>query len=89
MIIRYNKTKYIMKGAFVMKGHLEIFEHRLKNSVAKLPRIEQLDLDREFLNYEQALGESIKFYDVQSGQTLADYYTSTFVQFIKEKLNEK
>ena len=79
MIIRYNKTKYIMKGAFVMKGHLEIFEHRLKNSVAKLPR----------LNYEQALGESIKFYDVQSGQTLADYYTSTFVQFIKEKLNEK
>ena len=39
-----------------------------------------------FLEYEQALGDTIAFYDVKSGSTLADYYASTFVQFIKNKL---
>ncbi len=69
-----------------MKGHLEIFEHRLKNMVTKLPGIEKLDVDQEFLTFEQELGNSIPFYDVKSGSTLADYYASTFTQFIKTKL---
>lgn len=69
-----------------MKGHLEIFEHRLKNMVSKLPGIERLDLDQEFLCFEQELGASIPFYDVTSGSTLADYYASTFNRFIKAKL---
>lgn len=69
-----------------MKGHLEIFEHRLKNMVTKLPGIERLDLDKEFLQFEQELGDSIPFYDVKSGCTLADYYASTFTQFVKAKL---
>ena len=70
-----------------MKGHLEIFEHRLKAMVAKLPGIEALNIDEAFVEYEQALGDTIPFYDVKSGSTLADYYASTFVQFIKNKLN--
>ena len=69
-----------------MKGHLEIFEHRLKAMVTKLPGIDKLDIDQAFLEYEQALGDTIAFYDVKSGNTLADYYASTFVQFIKNKL---
>lgn len=69
-----------------MKGHLEIFEHRLKNMVTKLPGIEKLDIDQQFLTFEQELGNSIPFYDVKSGSTLADYYASTFTQFIKTKL---
>ena len=69
-----------------MKGHLEIFEHRLKNMVEKLNGIERLDIDQEFLNFEQELGNSIPYYDVKSGSTLADYYASTFTRFIKEKL---
>lgn len=69
-----------------MKGHLEIFEHRLKAMVAKLPGADALDIDQAFLEYEQALGDTIAFYDVKSGSTLADYYASTFVQFIKTKL---
>lgn len=69
-----------------MKGHLEIFEHRLKAMVAKLPGADTLDIDQAFLEYEQALGDTIAFYDVKSGSTLADYYASTFVQFIKNKL---
>ena len=69
-----------------MKGHLEIFEHRLKAMVTKLPCIDTLDIDQAFLEYEQALGDTIAFYDVKSGSTLADYYASTFVQFIKNKL---
>ncbi|MFR6290163.1 MAG: hypothetical protein ACLUKQ_01785 [Peptococcaceae bacterium] len=69
-----------------MKGHLEIFEHRLKNMVTKLPGIEKLDIDQEFLTFEQELGNSIPFYDVKSGSTLADYYAYTFTQFIKTKL---
>lgn len=69
-----------------MKGHLEIFEHRLKAMAAKLPGSDTLNLDQAFLEYEQALGDTIPFYDVKSGSTLADYYASTFVQFIKAKL---
>lgn len=69
-----------------MKGHLEIFEHRLKNMVTKLNGIERLDIDQEFLMFEQALGDTIPFYDVKSGSTLADYYASMFTQFIKAKL---
>lgn len=69
-----------------MKGHLEIFEHRLKNMVIKLPKIDSINLDQAFLEYEAALGNTIAFYDVQSGMTLADYYASTFTQFIKDKL---
>ncbi len=69
-----------------MKGHLEIFEHRLKAMAAKLPGVDTLDIDQAFLEYEQALGDTIAFYDVKSGSTLADYYASTFVQFIKAKL---
>ena len=69
-----------------MKGHLEIFERRLKAMVTKLPGIDTLDIDQAFLEYEQALGDTIAFYDVKSGSTLADYYASTFVQFIKNKL---
>ena len=69
-----------------MKGHLEIFEHRLKNMVTKLSGIERLDLDQELLNFEQELGNTIPFYDVKSGSTLADYYASAFTQFIKAKL---
>ena len=70
-----------------MKGHLEIFEHRLKNMVAKLPHIDHIDLDQAFVDYEAALGASIPFYDVHSGVTLADYYASTFTQFVKERLS--
>lgn len=69
-----------------MKGHLEIFENRLKNMVTKLNGIERLDINQEFLNFEQALGDTVPFYDVKSGSTLADYYASTFTQFIKAKL---
>ena len=69
-----------------MKGHLEIFEHRLKAMAAKLPGVDTLDIDQAFLEYEQALGDTIAFYDVKCGSTLADYYASTFVQFIKAKL---
>ena len=69
-----------------MKGHLEIFENRLKAMVTKLPGADTLDIDQAFLEFEQALGDSIPFYDVKSGSTLADYYASTFVQFIKGKL---
>ena len=69
-----------------MKGHLEIFEHRLKAMAAKLPGVDTLDIDQAFLEYEQALGDTIAFYDLKSGSTLADYYASTFVQFIKAKL---
>lgn len=69
-----------------MKGHLEIFEHRLKNMVTKLNGIERLDIDQEFQKFEQELGNSVPYYDVKSGSTLADYYASAFTQFIKAKL---
>lgn len=66
-----------------MKGHLEIFEHRLKYMASRLPGADALDLDQEFLRFEQALGTTIPFYDVKNGSTLADYYASAFTQFIK------
>lgn len=69
-----------------MKGHLEIFENRLKNMVTKLPGIERLNIEQEFLNFEQELGNRIPFYDVKSGNTLADYYATVFTQYIKAKL---
>jgi len=69
-----------------MKGHLEIFEHRLKNMAEKLPNINSIDLDEAFLEFERELGNSIPFYDVKCGSTLADYYASNFMQFIKAKL---
>ena len=69
-----------------MKGHLEIFEHRLKDMAQKLPNSQNLDLDQTFLEFEQALGESIPYYDVKCGSTLADYYASNFMQFVKKKL---
>ena len=48
-----------------MKGHLEIFEHRLKNMAEKLPNINSIDLDEAFLEFERELGNSIPFYDVK------------------------
>ncbi len=69
-----------------MKGHLEIFEHRLKSIASKLPGAEVLDLDQEFLRFEQALGSEIPYYDVKSGITLADYYASSFTRFIKSAI---
>ena len=54
--------------------------------VEKLNGIERLDIDQEFLNLEQELGNTIPYYDVKSGSTLADYYASTFTRFIKDKL---
>lgn len=69
-----------------MKGHLEIFENRLKSMAEKLPGSDQLDLDEAFLSFEQELGVSIPFYDVKNGSTLADYYASTFIQFVKAKI---
>lgn len=72
-----------------MKGHLEIFENRLKNIVAKLPNVERLDLNVEFLAFEQALGDKVPYYDVTSGPTLADYYASAFTQFIKEQIRKQ
>ena len=69
-----------------MKGHLEIFEHRLKNMAEKLPNIQSINLDDAFLEFEASLGNTLPFYDVNCGSTLADYYTSAFMQFIKTKL---
>jgi len=66
-----------------MKGHLEIFEHRLKDMASKLPQAQALNIDEIFLAFEQELGNSIPYYDVHSGSTLADYYASTFMQFVK------
>lgn len=65
-----------------MKGHLEIFENRLKE-IAKGLLKDKSAVDSIFLDFEKALGETIAFYDVQSGVTLADYYQSQFIQFVK------
>ena len=65
-----------------MKGHLEIFENRLKE-IAKGLLKDKSAADSIFLDFEKALGETIAFYDVQSGVTLADYYQSQFIQFVK------
>ncbi|MFM9413448.1 hypothetical protein ACKQTC_03605 [Peptococcus simiae] len=70
-----------------MKGHLELFENRLKAAGAKLPGADQLDMDRVFADFAAALGtEALPFYDVQSGPTLADYYQSHFIRFVKNAL---
>lgn len=42
-----------------MKGHLEIFEHRLKDMAQKLPGAQNLDMEQTFLQFEQALGTEI------------------------------
>ena len=69
-----------------MKGHLEIFEHRLKDMAQKLPGTQNLDMEHTFLQFEQSLGTEIPYYDVHNGSTLADYYASNFMQFVKNKL---
>ena len=61
-----------------MKGHLELFENRLKQVAKGLKGSEAMN----------SLGESIPYYDVHSGVTLADYYNAQFVQFVKAKLKE-
>lgn len=67
-----------------MKGHLELFENRLKAAGAKLPGGDRLDMDEVFDDFAAALGtEALPFYDVQSGSTLADYYQSHFIRFVK------
>ncbi len=68
-----------------MKGHLELFEHRLKQVGEKLPGMEGKDIDAVFAAFEQALGsDEVPFYDVHSGSTLADYYNSQFIRFVKK-----
>ena len=63
-----------------MKGHLELFEHRLKQVGEKLPGI-----DAVFDAFVEALGtDEVPFYDVHSGSTLADYYNSQFIRFVKK-----
>lgn len=70
-----------------MKGHLELFENRLKAVGAKLKGAENLDIDQVFMEFEQALGtEEVPFYDVHSGPTLADYYNSQFIRFVKKRV---
>lgn len=68
-----------------MKGHLEIFEHRLKAVAKRLPGVAEGGEDELFAAFEAALGtEGIPFYDVKCGSTLADYYQSQFVKFVKK-----
>lgn len=68
-----------------MKGHLELFEHRLKQVGEKLPGMEGKDIDAVFAAFEQVLGsDEVPFYDVHSGSTLADYYNSQFIRFVKK-----
>ena len=68
-----------------MKGHLELFEHRLKQVGEKLPGMENKNIDEVFEAFAEALGtEEIPFYDVHSGSTLADYYNSQFIRFVKK-----
>lgn len=69
-----------------MKGHLELFEHRLKATAAKLPGVAPEAVDDLFAAFEDALGgEEVPYYDVQSGPTLADYYQQTFIRFVKKR----
>lgn len=71
-----------------MKGHLELFENRLKQVAKGLKGSEAMDGEALFLAFADVLGESIPYYDVHSGVTLADYYNTQFVQFVKAKLKE-
>ncbi len=73
-----------------MKGHLELFENRLKQVGEKLPGMEEFNIDDIFLAFEAALGtDEVPFYDVHSGPTLADYYNSQFVRFAKKIIAQK
>lgn len=68
-----------------MKGHLELFEHRLKQVGAKLPGMADVDIDEVFDAFADALGsDEVPFYDVHGGSTLADYYNSQFIRFVKK-----
>lgn len=68
-----------------MKGHLELFEHRLKQVDEKLPGMEGKNIDDIFDAFVEALGsDEVPFYDVHSGSTLADYYNSQFIRFVKK-----
>lgn len=68
-----------------MKGHLELFEHRLKQVGEKLPGMEGKNIDDIFDAFAEALGsDEVPFYDVHSGSTLADYYNSQFIRFVKK-----
>ena len=68
-----------------MKGHLELFEHRLKQVAEKLPGMAGRDVDAMFDAFAAALGtDEVPYYDVHSGSTLADYYHSQFVRFVKK-----
>lgn len=68
-----------------MKGHLELFEHRLKQVGAKLPGMADKNIDEVFDAFADALGsDEVPFYDVHSGSTLADYYNSQFIRFVKK-----
>ena len=68
-----------------MKGHLELFEHRLKQVGEKLPGMEGKNIDDIFDAFVEALGsDEVPFYAVHSGSTLADYYNSQFIRFVKK-----
>lgn len=66
-----------------MKGHLELFENRLKQVARGLKEAEGYEPQALFLAFSEALGETVPFYDVHSGKTLADYYNSEFIAFVK------
>lgn len=73
-----------------MKGHLELFENRLKQVGAQLPGMADENIDEVFAAFEQALGsDEVPFYDVHSGPTLADYYNSQFIRFVKKNYGKK
>lgn len=68
-----------------MKGNLELFESRLKQAGRALPEMKDGDIDAVFQAFADALGsDEVPFYDVQSGPTLADYYHSQFIRFVKK-----
>lgn len=72
-----------------MKGHLELFENRLKETGRKLPGADALNVDDVFVAFEAALGsEEVPYYDVKSGPTLADYYHSHFIRFMKKRIKD-
>ena len=68
-----------------MKGHLELFEHRLKQVGEKLPGMEGKNIDDIFDAFVEALGsDEVPFYDVHSGSTWAGYDNSQFIRFVKK-----
>lgn len=72
-----------------MKGHLELFENRLKDTGKKLPGAAAVDVDEIFTEFEAALGgDEVPYYDVKSGPTLADYYHSHFIRFMKKRIKQ-